>query len=70
MTLTRRLALFFLAALAVVLGGFSAALYVLADHHRWPALVITLALLLTLLWTGTFVWLIYHMCRLLLSALF
>src|SRR5262245_37091003 len=37
---------------------------------RWPALVITLALLLTLLWTGTFVWLIYHMCRLLLSALF
>jgi len=37
---------------------------------RWPALVITLALLLTLLWTGTFVWLIYQMCRLLLSALF
>jgi hypothetical protein len=37
---------------------------------RWPALVISLALLLTLLWTGTLVWLIYQMCRLLLPALF
>ncbi|MDB5309025.1 MAG: cusS 1 [Gemmataceae bacterium] len=33
MTLTTRLSVFFLAALAVVLVGFSAALYVLADSH-------------------------------------
>jgi heavy metal sensor kinase len=32
-TLTTRLSLFFLAALAVVLAGFSAALYLLADRH-------------------------------------
>src|SRR5439155_13786319 len=32
-TLTRRLTLFFLAALAVVLVAFSSALYFLADHH-------------------------------------
>jgi heavy metal sensor kinase len=32
-TLTARLSAFFLAALAVVLAGFSAALYLLADHH-------------------------------------
>jgi hypothetical protein len=37
---------------------------------RWPAFVITLALLLTLLWSVTFVWLIYRTGRLLLSALF
>ena len=33
----------------------------------WPAFVIALALLLTLLWSGTVVWFIY---RMLLSALF
>jgi alpha-D-ribose 1-methylphosphonate 5-triphosphate synthase subunit PhnH len=33
----------------------------------WPAFVIALALLLTLLWSGTVVWFIY---RILLSALF
>ncbi len=33
MTLTRRLTLFFFAALAVVLVAFSVALYLLADHH-------------------------------------
>jgi heavy metal sensor kinase len=32
-TLTKRLSLFFLAALAVVLAGFSTALYLLADRH-------------------------------------
>ena len=36
----------------------------------WPAFVIALALLLTLLWSGTVVWLIYRSGRLLLSALF
>jgi hypothetical protein len=37
--------------------------------HRplWPVFVIALALLLTLLWSGTVVWFIY---RILLSALF
>ena len=33
----------------------------------WPAFVIALALLVTLLWSGTVVWFIYNM---LLSALF
>jgi heavy metal sensor kinase len=33
MTLTRRLSLFFLAALAVVMAAFSVALYLLADRH-------------------------------------
>jgi alpha-D-ribose 1-methylphosphonate 5-triphosphate synthase subunit PhnH len=33
----------------------------------WPAFVIALALLLTLLWSGTLVWLVYST---LLSALF
>jgi alpha-D-ribose 1-methylphosphonate 5-triphosphate synthase subunit PhnH len=33
----------------------------------WPAFVIAVALLLTLLWSGTVVWFIY---RVLLSALF
>ena len=33
----------------------------------WPAFVIALALLLTLLWSGTLVWLVYSV---LLSALF
>src|SRR5215510_10572594 len=35
----------------------------------WPAFAIALALLLTLLWSGTLVWLIYRTCWLLLSAL-
>jgi hypothetical protein len=36
------------------------------QRPRWPAFVIALALLLSLLWSGTLVWLSY---RLLLSAL-
>src|SRR5262245_56122877 len=40
------------------------------QRPRWPAFVIALALLLTLLWSGTFVWLVYRTCQLLLSALF
>jgi hypothetical protein len=35
----------------------------------WPAFVIALALLVTLLWSGTIVWLIYRMGALLLDAL-
>ena len=38
MTLTTRLTLFFLAALAVVLIGFSTTLYVLARHHLYEQL--------------------------------
>jgi len=40
------------------------------QRPRWPAFVIALALLLTLLWSGTFVWLAYRACQLLLFALF
>jgi hypothetical protein len=40
------------------------------QRPRWPAFVIALALLLTLLWSGTLVWLAYRTCQLLLSALF
>src|SRR5215467_5675752 len=36
------------------------------QRSRWPAFVIALALLLSLLWSGTLVWLSY---RLMLSAL-
>jgi hypothetical protein len=36
------------------------------QRRRWPAFVIALALVLTLLWSGTLVWLSY---RLMLSAL-
>jgi hypothetical protein len=33
----------------------------------WPAFVIAVALLLSLLWSGTLVWLIYRMCHSVLS---
>jgi len=39
------------------------------QRPRWPAFVFALALLLTVLWCGTLVWLTYRTGRLLLSAL-
>jgi hypothetical protein len=40
---------------------------IVLQRPLWPAFVIALALLVTLLWSGTVVWFIYSM---LLSALF
>jgi hypothetical protein len=40
------------------------------ERPLWPVFVIALALLLTLLWSGTLVWLVYRMCGLLFDALF
>jgi hypothetical protein len=39
------------------------------QRPRWPAFVFALALLLTVLWSGTLLWLTYRTGRLLLSAL-
>jgi hypothetical protein len=40
------------------------------ERPLWPMFVIALALLVTLLWSGTIVWLIYRMGALLLDELF